>query len=200
MGLFLGRSAAKPKDLGIKLSALEADPPMLDTLILLRPEDDLGLSGKSKTLWQEAEKRGRHARLEAVSLDAFAVLYGFPRWLTAVTEGLPDGTPFSEVVEIYTGNVLAFPAPQAASTPAEPRAGFGFWLAAPSRQPISCNSDLWRAQSPVPSDLAMAAGDGGQRLYIVPSRDLVIARLAPSDAPAPLWSDAQFLSLLWSDL
>ncbi len=83
---------------------------------------------------------------------------------------------------------------------AEPRAGFGFWLAAPSRQPISCNSDLWRAASPAPPDLAMAAGDGGQRLYIVPSRDLVIARLTASDAPAPQWSDAQFLSLLWPDL
>jgi CubicO group peptidase (beta-lactamase class C family) len=85
-------------------------------------------------------------------------------------------------------------------SPAEPRAGFGFWLAAPSRQPISCNSDLWRARSPAPVDLAMAAGEAGQRLYIVPSRDLVIARLAASDASAPLWSDAQFLSLLWSDL
>ena len=85
-------------------------------------------------------------------------------------------------------------------SPAEPRAGFGFWLAAPSRRPISCNSDLWRAQSPAPVDLAMAAGEGGQRLYIVPSRDLVIARLTASDAPAPQWSDAQFLSLVWSDL
>ncbi len=28
---------------------------------------------------------------------------------------LPDGTPFSEVLETYTGNVLAFPAPQAPS-------------------------------------------------------------------------------------
>ena len=28
---------------------------------------------------------------------------------------LPDGTPFSEVVETYTGNVLAFPAPHPAS-------------------------------------------------------------------------------------
>ena len=27
---------------------------------------------------------------------------------------LPDGTPFSEVVETYSGNVLAFPAPRAA--------------------------------------------------------------------------------------
>ncbi|MBI3439840.1 MAG: serine hydrolase [Proteobacteria bacterium] len=85
-------------------------------------------------------------------------------------------------------------------SPAEPRAGFGFWLAAPSRQPISCNSDLWQAQSPAPSDLAMAAGDGGQRLYIVPSRALVIARLTSSDAPNQQWSDAQFLSLLWPDL
>jgi len=85
-------------------------------------------------------------------------------------------------------------------SPAEPRAGFGFWLAAPSRQPISCNSDLWRAQSPAPADLAMAAGEGGQRLYIVPSRDLVIARLTAADAPAPLWSDAQFLALIWSGL
>lgn len=85
-------------------------------------------------------------------------------------------------------------------SPAEPRAGLGFWLAAPSRQPISCNSDLWRTQSPAPIDLAMAAGDGGQRLYIVPSRALVVARLTSSDAPNPQWSDAQFLSLLWPDL
>ncbi|MBS0385974.1 MAG: serine hydrolase [Proteobacteria bacterium] len=85
-------------------------------------------------------------------------------------------------------------------SPAEPRAGFGFWLAAPSRQPISCNSDLWRAQSPAPVDLAMAASDGGQRLYIVPSRSLVVARLTSSDAPNPQWSDAQFISLVWRDL
>jgi len=91
VGLFLGRGPAKPKDLGIKLTALEAEPPVIDYLILLRPEDDLVLSGKSKTLWQEAERRGRHARMEAVNLDAFAILYGFPRWLAAVAEALPAG-------------------------------------------------------------------------------------------------------------
>ena len=78
IGLFLGRGPAKSKDLAIKLAALEAEPPMIDHLILLRPEDDVVLSGKSKTLWQDAERRGRHARIEAVSLDAFSVLYGFP--------------------------------------------------------------------------------------------------------------------------
>jgi hypothetical protein len=91
IGLFLGRGPGKPKDLETKLGAMEATPPVIDHLILLRPEDDLALSGKSKGLWQEAERKGRHARLEAVSLDGFATLYGFPRWLTAVGEGLPDG-------------------------------------------------------------------------------------------------------------
>jgi hypothetical protein len=100
VGLFLGRGSAKPKDLGIKLAALEAEPPMIDHLILLRPEDDLGLSGKSKSLWQESERRGRHARLEAISLDAFAVLYGFPRWLGAVTEALPQGQPLPNLADL----------------------------------------------------------------------------------------------------
>jgi hypothetical protein len=100
IGLFLGRGAGKPKDLEIKLAAMEQEPPVIDHLILLRPEDDLTLSGKSKTLWQDAERRGRHARLEAVSLDTFAVLYGFPRWLTAVTEALPEGQPLPNVADL----------------------------------------------------------------------------------------------------
>lgn len=86
VGLFLGRGVAKPKDLGIKLAAFDAEPPVVDHLILLRPEDDLALSGKSKSLWQDSEKKGRHARLEAVSLNSFAVLYAFPRWLSTLTE------------------------------------------------------------------------------------------------------------------
>jgi CubicO group peptidase (beta-lactamase class C family) len=85
---------------------------------------------------------------------------------------------------------------------AEPRAGFGFWLAVPAggRPAPPVNSDLWRAASPAPVDLAMAAGDAGQRLYIVPSHALVIVRQTHSDAAAAPWSDAQFLSLIWSDL
>jgi hypothetical protein len=100
VGPFLGRGPAKPKDLGIKLSVFDVEPPSVDHLILLRQEDDLSLSGKSKTLWQETERRGRHARLEAVSLDAFAVLYGFPRWLAAVTEALPEGQPLPNLADL----------------------------------------------------------------------------------------------------
>ena len=64
------------------------------------PEDDLGLSGKSKALWQEAEKRGRHARLEPVALDAFAALYAFPRLVTTITESLPEGQPLPNLADL----------------------------------------------------------------------------------------------------
>lgn len=85
---------------------------------------------------------------------------------------------------------------------AEARAGFGLWLAAParSREDLGVDTDLWRAASPAPIDLAMAAGDGGQRLYLSPSAGVVIVRQSRSLDSRANWSDAQFLSLLWRDL
>jgi hypothetical protein len=62
------------------------------------------LSGKSKALWQEAERRGRHARLEAVSLDGFAVLYAFPRFLSSVSETLAAGQPLPNLAEMLQEN------------------------------------------------------------------------------------------------
>ena len=100
VGLFLARGAGKPKDLEVKLGVADVQPAMVDHLILLRPEDDLGLSGKSKTLWQEAERRGKHARLEPVALDGFARLYSFPRWLAAVRESLPEGAPLPNLADV----------------------------------------------------------------------------------------------------
>jgi hypothetical protein len=100
IGLFLGRGPAKPRDLQIKLGALEVDPPVIDHLILLRPEDDLTLSGKSKNAWQESERRGRHARLEPVALDAFAALYAFPRILAGLAESLPEGQPLPNLADL----------------------------------------------------------------------------------------------------
>jgi hypothetical protein len=100
VGLFLGRGPGKPKDLEVKLSALEATPQVIDHLILLRPEDDLALTGKSKTIWQEAERRGRHARLEPANLDSFAALYGLPRWLSVLSEGLPAGQPLPNLADL----------------------------------------------------------------------------------------------------
>ncbi|HTU19738.1 MAG TPA: hypothetical protein VMG10_16875 [Gemmataceae bacterium] len=100
IGLFLGRGPAKPRDLGTKLSALEVEPSVIDHLILLRPEDDLALSGKSKTLWQESERRGRHTRLEPVALDGFAALSALPRFVASLTESLPDGQPLPNLADL----------------------------------------------------------------------------------------------------
>ncbi len=99
LGLFLARGAGKPKDLEIKLASMDAQPTIVDHLILLRPEDDLTMSGKSKSMLQEAERQGKHARLEPISLDGFAQLYSFPRWLAAVRESLPEGTPVPNLAD-----------------------------------------------------------------------------------------------------
>lgn len=86
---------------------------------------------------------------------------------------------------------------------AEARAGFGLWLAVAGRYPresIGVDTDLWRASSPAPIDLAMAAGAGGQRLYFSLSAGVVIVRQTPSTETDASWSDAQFLSLVWRGL
>ncbi|QVL30480.1 hypothetical protein KIH39_16655 [Telmatocola sphagniphila] len=100
IGLFMARAAGKPKDLEIKLSLMEVEPAIVDHLILLRPEDDLAITGKSKTLWNESEKRGRHARMEPVSVDTFAMLYAFPRWVTALMEALPEGSSLPNLADL----------------------------------------------------------------------------------------------------
>ena len=85
----------------------------------------------------------------------------------------------------------------------EPRAGFGFWLASATRRTdaLPVDSDLWSAPSPAPTDLAMAAGAQGQRLYVAPSRGVVIVRQTRADiGGAPPWSDAAFLTAIWRDL
>jgi len=100
IGLFLARGPGKLKDLEIKLSVMNATPPMVDHLILLRQEDDTALTGKSKQAWQDAARAGKHARLEAISSDGFAQLYSFPRWLAALHEALPAGAPLPNLADI----------------------------------------------------------------------------------------------------
>jgi CubicO group peptidase (beta-lactamase class C family) len=80
-------------------------------------------------------------------------------------------------------------------------AGFGLWIVGGerARSDARFDSDIWRATSSVPRDLAMAAGQGGQRLYLSSSQGLVVVRQSRS-LTASSWSDAQFLSLLLRDL
>ncbi len=100
VGLFLARGAGKPKDLEIKLAVMDVQPQVIDHLILLRPEDDLNMTGKSKTLWADAERNGKHARLEPVSLEGYAQLYSFPRWLSAIRQSLPAGAPVPNLADL----------------------------------------------------------------------------------------------------
>ncbi|MBX7105588.1 MAG: hypothetical protein K1X57_16005 [Gemmataceae bacterium] len=100
IGLFLARAGGKPKDLEVKLAAFDVEPAVLDHLILLRPDDDLALSGKSKAMWADAERRGRHARIEAIGIDGFALIASFPRWLSVIRDALAEGQPMPSLAGI----------------------------------------------------------------------------------------------------
>lgn len=98
IGLFLGRGPGKPRDLAVKLSGFEGEPCVMDQLVLLRPSDDTAITGKSKTLWDEAAGQGRVCRIESLDLDRFAWLYAFPRWMSALTEG-QNGQPLPNLAD-----------------------------------------------------------------------------------------------------
>lgn len=81
---------------------------------------------------------------------------------------------------------------------AEAAVGMGLYLASAGRvRDPPLDSDLWRMNPPAPLDLVMAAGDGGQRLYVIPSRNMVIARMARTLTPRRDWSDSMFLALIF---
>lgn len=94
VGLWLGRGVGKPRDLEAKLSVFQKQPVVVDHLILFRPSDDIRLSGRSQTLWDEAVAKGCSLRLEAVELDALAKLHAFPAWMQQLQDSFPnDGAP-----------------------------------------------------------------------------------------------------------
>jgi hypothetical protein len=99
VGLFLGRGPGKFRDLQVKLSALDIEPPVMDMLVLLRPAEDLQLSGKSKALWEEAQSRGRTVRLEPLTTEELTQLYALPRWLALLTETFPEDAPLPNLAD-----------------------------------------------------------------------------------------------------
>gem|GEM_PF-58804 len=86
--------------------------------------------------------------------------------------------------------------------------GLTWWLARPSGSPdpVTQASDIRRNLDRLPPDLVLASGAGGQRLYIIPSRDMVIVRQAKLDLEAIRagrsqdWKDVQFLSLIMDEV
>ncbi len=100
VGLFLGKGPGKPRDLEIKLGALDLTPTAIDILILLRLDDDIALTGKSKSIWQESERKGMNARLEPMTMEHFTMLYAFPRWIAALSESLPPGQALPNLADM----------------------------------------------------------------------------------------------------
>jgi CubicO group peptidase (beta-lactamase class C family) len=76
----------------------------------------------------------------------------------------------------------------------QPRYGFGLWLAwpAPPQTPVFQGSDLWSSRFRPPLDLVMAASARGDRLFVLPTQRMVIARQARE---ANDWSDAELIRL-----
>jgi CubicO group peptidase (beta-lactamase class C family) len=105
---------------------------------------------------------------------------------------------------VWKGKALVDPAAFKAlfqGSKANPAYGITWWLPNPTRSSgaVTAGNDIARDPA-LPRDLVMAAGAGDQRLYVVPSKGLTIARLAtmvPPGEPAPgraedRWSDARF--------
>ena len=100
IGLFLANGQGKSRDLAVKLSAWDLEPTVIDHLILLRPEADMMLVGKGKQAWQDMEKKGRHSRMEPLTLDGCASLYAFPRILASLAEVLVEGQPLPNLANL----------------------------------------------------------------------------------------------------
>ena len=88
---------------------------------------------------------------------------------------------------------------------ANPAYGLTWWLAKPTEvsDQITATTDLLTGDTSLPKDIVFAAGAGDQRLYIIPSRDIVIVRQATLDLKYLAahgwksgWSDATFLKLI----
>jgi CubicO group peptidase (beta-lactamase class C family) len=90
-------------------------------------------------------------------------------------------------------------------TPRNPAFGMGFWLngRAPNGRAVNVEDNLepkwwqedWRNACicpEAPRDLFVSLGSEGQRLYVIPSLDMVVVRLSGDSH----FSDAQFLDLL----
>jgi CubicO group peptidase (beta-lactamase class C family) len=77
--------------------------------------------------------------------------------------------------------------------------GITWWLPNPttSGDAVTASNDITRRFGELPRDMVVAAGAGDQRLYVVPSKGLTVARLATftglGPQPGPRWSDTDFI-------
>ncbi|MBC7922469.1 MAG: serine hydrolase [Ferruginibacter sp.] len=88
------------------------------------------------------------------------------------------------------------------TVPQNPAYGLSWWLKEPVSDEIANqNATVKELQALAnatwaPEDLFLAAGAGKQRLYIIPSKKLVVVRQAALGAPSRAFTDEDFVSLL----
>jgi hypothetical protein len=95
--------------LEVKLGVFRQSPALVDHLILLRPADDVRLSGKTQEAWDAAVAAGSSLSMAPVDLETFAKLYAFPRWMQEVSERYSETGVPAEVYEFLanqTGGIL----------------------------------------------------------------------------------------------
>lgn len=90
---------------------------------------------------------------------------------------------------------------------ANPAYGLTWWLphASTASGPTADGTDISSRAAELPSDMVVAGGAGGQRLYVIPSLKLTIVRQANFDVTAARmrktpssWSDTHFIHLIIS--
>lgn len=101
---------------------------------------------------------------------------------------------------VLSGDVLE---PLTAPTSAAPGYGLSVWLNAPvdpgasffdhTPPDLAPDGPAGMIYAEGPNDLFMAAGLGNQRLYVIPSREMVVVRFGRRD---PSWHDGEFLARL----
>ncbi len=121
LGPILGERRSMPKDLEVKLSALDQRPPLADQLIVLWPVSPGGAEGRqlppaTQQTWDRLAT-GRPVRLCQLPLTDLAWLLAFPEWLSQYTAGLPAAESPAGFVLERTGYLLADLAPANPSDP-----------------------------------------------------------------------------------
>ena len=111
LGPILGEGRSMPKDLEIKLSALDQRPALADQLVVLWPVQQGTVEAKqlptaTRQIWDKSAA-GRPVTLCALPMPDFAWLLGFPEWLTQHAAAMSASESLLSFILERTGYLLA---------------------------------------------------------------------------------------------
>lgn len=126
LGPILGEGRSMPKDLEVKLSALQQRPSLADQLVVLWPVQQGPIEAKqlppaTRQIWEQSAA-ARPVRLCPLAMTDFAWLLGFPEWLVQHAATISGSESLSSFILERTGYLLADLAPRE-SSPEQPVIG-----------------------------------------------------------------------------